>query len=114
MQTVNLYSSAPLSTQLACAVQGLSRQGIEVVVRPLSELVASPTRKQLLRLQDERAALRLQLATVGEALDSFENGRLVLDAGQECGLRAERDSLRSRLRGVEASLKEPEGGVAHV
>ena len=71
MQTVNLYSSVPLSTLLACAVQGLSRQGTEVVVRPLSELVASPTRKQL-RLQDEHNAVRLQLATVGELLDSVE------------------------------------------
>jgi hypothetical protein len=105
-----MYSSAPLSTELACAMQVLSRQGLTVVVRPLSELPTSPMRKQLLRLHDERNALRLQLATVGELLNAVENGMRVLSAGDEQGLRADRDSLRSRLRGVEAALKKQEAG----
>jgi hypothetical protein len=109
MSSLNVYSSTPLSTQLACVFQGVRRAGHELVVRPLSELVPSPTRKQQQRLQDERYALCLQLANIGALLDSLEKGTLVLSAGEEQDLRADRDSLRSRLRGVEAALqvKEP-------
>ena len=111
MSEVIVYSSAPETTQLACAFQGLRRAGYGVVVRPLSARPA-PTlsRKQRLRLQDERHGLCQQLATIGLKLDGFERGTLRPQAGEEPGLRAERDSLQARLRGVEATLRAQGGG----
>jgi len=111
MSQVTIYSSAPETTQLACAFQNVRRAGYGVVVRPLSERPApSLTRKQHRRLQDERNTLCQLLATIGLKLDGFENGTLRPDAGEEPGLRAERDSLQARLRGVEAALRGPAVG----
>jgi hypothetical protein len=112
MRSVNMYSSTPLSTELSCAVQELLRQGLKVVVRPLSELPTANTRKQLLRLREERYGVNQELANIGNKLDLHEQGRLHLTAGEELGLRAERDSLWARLRGLTASIRALEGGPA--
>ncbi|MGI4759588.1 MAG: hypothetical protein ACRYF0_02690 [Janthinobacterium lividum] len=115
MKYVTLYSSSPETTQIACAFQGLRRAGLGIIIKPLSERPApNLTRKQRLRLEDERNALRLQLATVGELLSLAEDGQRVLGAGQVPGLRAERDSLQARLRGAEATLQALKGGPADV
>ena len=105
MKPVTVYSSAPLSTKLSCAFQNLSRQGVPVIVRPLSELPLAPSRQQREALRDERLSLQLSLANIGTLLDAFESGTQQPALGQEPGLRAERESLRARLRGVEATLR---------
>jgi hypothetical protein len=113
MSQVTVYSSAPETTQLACAFQNVRRAGHALVVRPLSARPApSLTRKQRLRLQDERHAVCQTLANIGLKLDLFETGQLRPDVGEEPGLRAERDSLQARLRGLEAALRDQAAGVA--
>ena len=113
MSQVTVYSSAPETTQLACAFQNVRRAGHPLVVRPLSARpVPSLTRKQRLRLQDERHAVCQALANIGLKLDLFETGQLRPDVGEEPGLRAERDSLQARLRGLQAALRSQEGGPA--
>jgi len=104
-QFVTLYSSSPETTQLACAFQGLRRAGLAIIIKPLSARPAPTlTRKQRLRLQDERNAVCQLLANLGLKLDLIENGTLRPDVGEEPGMRAERDSLQARLRGLEAAL----------
>lgn len=113
MSQVTIYSSAPETTQLACAFQNVRRAGHELVVRPLSARPApSLTRKQRLRLQDERYGVLQLLANLGLTLDGIEAGTLRPDVGEEQGLRAERDSLLARLRGLDAALAPPVASVA--
>ena len=110
-QVITVYSSRPETTQLACAFQGLRRAGLGIIIRPLSARpTPSLTRKQRLRLQGERYEVCQLLATIGHKLDLVESGRLQLAVGEEQGLRAERDSLRARPRGLEAALQGPESG----
>lgn len=105
MSTITVYSSAPETTQLACAFQNVRRAGHELVVRPLAARPApNLTRKQRRRLEDERYGVLQLLVNIGQKLDLFENGTLRPDVGEEPGLRAERDSLTARLRGLEAAL----------
>ena len=105
MTYVTLYSSSPETTQLACAFQGLRRQGLGIIIKPLSARPApSLSHKQRLRLEDERNAVCQLLANLGLKLDLMESGALRPDVGEEPGLRAERDSLQARLRGLEAAL----------
>ena len=109
MSQVTVYSSAPETTQLACAFQNVRRAGHELVVRPLSARPApNLTRKQRLRLEDERYAVYQLLANIGLKLDMIESGQLRPDVGEEQGLRAERDSLTARLRGLDAALPPPQ------
>ena len=112
MSQVTVYSSAPETTQLACAFQNVRRAGHALVVRPLSARPAPTlTRKQRLRLEDERNAVCQLLATIGHKLDGIEQGTLQPDVGEEPGLRAERDSLQARLRGLQATLAAQQGGA---
>lgn len=105
MKFITVYSSRPETTQLACAFQGLRRAGLALVIRPLAARpTPSPTRKQRLRLLAERDEVCQLLATLGHKLDLIETGQLLPDAGEEQGLRAERDSLQARLRGLQAAL----------
>ena len=113
MSKITVYSSAPETTQLACAFQNARRAGYELVVRPLSARPApNLTRKQRLRLEDERNAVCQLLANIGLKLDMFETGQLRPDVGEEQGLRAERDSLTARLRGLQVALHGPQGVAA--
>ena len=106
MRSVTVYSSAPLGTQLACAFQNLSRLGLRVVVQPLSALPATPhPGRRRSALRDELLAVSQRLATIGERLTQGENLPGWLDAGTENGLRAERDSLQSRQRAIQQTLK---------
>jgi hypothetical protein len=111
MSQVNVYSSAPETTRLACAFQNVRRAGLGIVVRPIAQMPATSTgRKDLLRLRDQRNEVCQLLANIGLKLDLFESGRLVPDAGEEPGLRAERDSLSARLRGLQEAIRTLEGG----
>ncbi len=111
MSQVNVYSSAPETTQLACAFQNARRAGLGVVVLPIAQLPAvGTTRKELLRLRDQLLEVTQLLANIGLKLDLFETGQLVPDVGEEPGLRAERDSLFARQRGLLASIKALGGG----
>ena len=113
MSQVIVYSSAPETTQLACAFQNVRRAGYTLVVRPLSAKPApNLTGKQRRRLEDERNATCQLLANIGLKLDLFETGQLRPDVGEEPGLRAERDSLTARLRGLQAALHGPQGVAA--
>jgi hypothetical protein len=111
MSQVNVYSSAPETTQLACAFQNVRRAGHALVVRPLAARPApNPAHKQLRRLQDERNGVCQLLANIGLKLDMFEKGTVRPDVGEEPGLRAERDSLSARLRGLQEAIRTLEGG----
>jgi len=112
MATLHVYSSAPVTTSLACIFQHLSRLGMPVVVQPLEAMPPAlvPSRSWLRMRREERDALCQLLANIGLKLDRHEEGLLRLDAGEEQGLRAERDALQSRLRGVEAALRAPAVG----
>jgi hypothetical protein len=111
MSRVNVYSSLPESSQLACAFIGMRRAGLGIVVLPIEQMPAASTgRKDLLRLRDQRNEVCQLLANIGLKLDLFETGRLVPDAGEEPGLRAERDSLSARLRGLQEAIRTLEGG----
>jgi len=113
MSQVTVYFSAPETTQLACAFQNLRRAGLGVLVRPPSAQPApNPTQKERRRLEDERNAVYQLLANLGLKLDMIESGQLRPDVGEEQGLRAERDSLTARLRGLQAVLQPPEGPAA--
>lgn len=106
MSQVNVYSSLPESVQLACAFTGMRRAGLGIVVRPIAQLPAtSTTRKELLRLRDQLHEVTQLLANMGLKLDLLETGQLLPDVGEEPGLRAERDSLFARQRGLLASLE---------
>lgn len=112
MSPLIVYSSAPVSTQLAVAFQGLKAQGYQVHLRPLSELPAptgAPQRQQC-RRELQRACLHL--AAIGDALSAHEAGTLQLALGQEQGLRAERDALLARKRGLERRLAARKGDPA--
>jgi|GEM_PF-1918455 len=107
---LTVYSSAPLTTQLACAFQGIKRLGVQVVLRPLADVPSSPApRRRRSALLAERTSLHIRLAAIGDALNQFETGLRGPDAGQEQGLKAERDSLLSRVRGLDAALAAPGG-----
>jgi hypothetical protein len=87
-QLVNVYCSAPISdSRLACAFLSLTRQGVQLVERPLSELGLPAPRRELLQLS------------------AHEAGQVLLDAGSENGLRAERDALQSRQRALQATRR---------
>jgi hypothetical protein len=109
MQPLNVYSSAPLSTSLAVAMLGLEGLGLEVQLLPIEALPTSSGRRPA-SLRFEWVQLSQRLATIGDALTAHENGALRLAAGDEQGLRAERDDLVSRKRGIEAALAELEKG----
>lgn len=114
MSRLIVYSSLPESVQLACAFSGMRRAGLGIVVRPIAQLPATgTTRKELLRLREQLHEVTQVLANIGLKLDLFETGQLVPDVGEEPGLRAERDSLFARQRGLVASIKELEGGPAN-
>jgi len=114
MNQLRIYSSAPLrSTQLAVALLGLEAQDIQVQLRPLAELPAGPhPRLASLRLELEQTCTRL--ATIGDVLTAHADGQLRLEAGDEQGLLAERESLQARKRGLERSLGQQgqRGGAA--
>ena len=103
MQPLNVYSSAPLSKQLAVAMLGLERIGLQVQLRPLAEL-PTPSGYRKASLRAELLQLTVRLATIGDALTAHEDGAHRLSAGDEQGLRSERDDLVSRKRGIEAAL----------
>jgi hypothetical protein len=110
MSQVNVYSSAPETTRLACAFQNVRRAGLGVVL-PIEQMPAASTgRKDLLRLRDQRNEVYQLLANTGQLLDLFEKGEVLLAAGEEQGLRADRDSLDARLRGLQAAILTLEGG----
>jgi hypothetical protein len=112
MSQVNVYSSLPESAQLACAFSGMRRAGLGIVVRPIAQMPATSTgRKDLLRLRDQRNEVAQLLANIGLKLDLFETGHLVPDAGEEPGLRTERDALQARQRGLVTAIQKLEGGV---
>jgi len=105
MNRITVYSSRPESVQLACAFSGMRRAGLGIVVLPITQLPATSTRrKELLRLREQRHEVYQLLANTGQLLDLFEKGEVLLSAGEEQGLRADRDSLTARLRGLEAAL----------
>jgi uncharacterized membrane protein len=84
MSPVTVYSSAPETTQLACAFQNVRRAGHALLVRPLAtRLAPNPARKHLLRLRDERNEVYQLLANTGELLDLSEKGEVLLAAGEE-------------------------------
>jgi len=113
MSQVTVYSSAPETTQLACAFQNVRRAGHALVVRPLSARPAPTlTRKQRLRLEDERNAVSQRLVEIGDQLNDHENGKCRLDAGLEQGLRFEREALRNRQRGLAAAVRAHQGAEA--
>jgi hypothetical protein len=98
-QLVNVYCSAPISdSRLACAFLSLTRQGVQLVERPLSELGLPAPRRELLQVSQ-------RLAAIGEQLSAHEAGQVLLDAGSENGLRAERDALQSRQRALQATRR---------
>lgn len=105
MRQLTVYAVAPLSTPLAQALLGLGRIGLQVQLRPLAELPTPRSRRQA-SLRVELLQLSLRLATIGEALTAHEDGVHRLAAGDEQGLRQERDDLLSRKRGVQAALTE--------
>ena len=112
MSPVNVYSSLPESVQLACAFSGMRRAGLGIVVLPIAQLPATgTTRKELLRLREQLLDVTQALANIGLRLDLFETGQLVPGVGEEPGLRAERDSLFARQRGLLAAIQELQGGV---
>lgn len=113
MEALRVYSSQPVGLKLACAFQNLAQLGQPVVELPLTKLPApaSPPRRRCTYADDlERVSQRL--VEIGDQLNDHENGKCRLDAGLEQGLRAERDSLRSRQRGLAASVQAQKGGVA--
>lgn len=110
MARINVCSSAPLSTQLSVAFLNLESQGLQVQLRPLSELPVAP------RPGYRAAALRTELVAVGEeltaiglVLDEHLLGCRRLSAGDEQGLQFDYDALRSRQRAIEASLRQLKG-----
>jgi hypothetical protein len=114
MSQVTVYSSAPETTQLACAFQNARRAGLGVVVLPIAHMPATgTTRKELLRLRDERHEVYQLLANTGQLLDLFEKGEVLLAAGEEQGLRADRNSLEVRLRGLQGAIQKLEGDLGH-
>lgn len=114
MSQVTVYSSAPETTQLACAFQNARRAGLGVVVRPIAQMPATgTTRKELLRLRDERHEVYQLLANTGQLLDLFEKGQVLLAVGEEQGLRADRNSLEVRLRGLQVAIQKLEGDLGH-
>lgn len=110
MSALTVYSSAPATTQLACACLSL-----HATVRPLHELPApasKPRPPSLSVLADELLAVTIDLALLGDQLTEHEMGRCRLDAGVEQGLRFGRDALQTRKRALEAVLKGQRGGAA--
>lgn len=112
MQTIKLYSSVPIrSAQLACALLNLESQGMHVQQLPLEQLPAAKG----LRIGAQRAELEtvcVRLAEIGDTLTWHEDGHRLLEAGVLNGLLAERDSLTSRKRGLEQTLRALKGGQA--
>jgi hypothetical protein len=110
MSVVLVYSSLPDNAQLGSAFIGVRRAGLAVEVLPLSMMPASSTgRKDLLRLRDQRNEVTQLLANIGLKLDMIESGQLVPDIGEEQGLRADRDALFMRQRGLVTAIKKLEG-----
>jgi hypothetical protein len=110
MSPVNVYSSAPETTKLACAFQNVRRAGLGIVVRPIAQMPATSTgRKELLRLRDQLHEVYQLLANTGQLLDLCEKGEVLLAIGEEQGLRADRDSLDARLRGLQVAIAKLEG-----
>ena len=113
MKTINVYSSRPESTPLACAFQGLRRVGVQVVVQPLAALPPAP-QPGLRRhaLHAERTNMQLRLALIGDQLGYIEEGLCRPEAGVEAGLRFEREALQVRVKAISATLLAWEGGPA--
>ncbi|MGI4873395.1 MAG: hypothetical protein ACRYFX_19730 [Janthinobacterium lividum] len=107
MSQVNVYSSAPASTQLACAFQNLERLGMQVILRPLQELPTAPQPRprSLSVLEDELLGITQHLVLVAEQLNEHEQGRHRLDAGLEQGLRFDRDALQTRQKAIQAAIQ---------
>ena len=113
MSTINVYTSAPTSTQLACALLNLESLGLQVTVRSLAELPApadSPRPRCLSVLSDELHDVTQSLVLLGEQLGDHETGRCRLDASTEQGLRFDRDTLQSHQRALRAAIRVQEGG----
>ena len=110
---LHVYSSQPVGLKLACVFQSLALSGEPVVELPLSALPppASPPRRRC-TLHDDLLRVSLRLAEIGDQLNDHENGKCRLSAGLENGLRAERDALASRQRGLQASLLARKGAPA--
>jgi hypothetical protein len=115
MDMLLVYSSLPDNAQLGSAFIGVRRAGLSVEVLPLSMMPATSTgRKDLLRLRDQRNEVTQLLANIGLKLDMIESGTLLPDAGEEQGLRADRDALHARQRGLVTAIQKLEGGPSHV
>ena len=110
MQALRVYSSQPVGTKLACALQNLAQLGQPVVELPLAQLPppASPHRQRC-PLQDDLVRVTTRLVAIGDELDDHETGKCVLDAGYEQGLRSERDALLSRQRAILATQAAMKG-----
>lgn len=112
MAMIFVYSSLPETAQLGSAFIGARRAGLGVEVLPLSMMPATSTgRKDLLRLRNERNEVTQLLANIGLKLDMIESGTLRPDAGEEQGLRADRDALHARQRGLVTAIQKLEGGA---
>lgn len=110
MSKLTVYSSEPSTFKMALAFFGLSRLGLEVELKPLSALVQTVVSgprpgRRLSVLTAKLEEVTLQLVEIGEKLEAHQNGALLLQAGEENGLYAERDALVSRKRGIERHLQ---------
>lgn len=109
---INVYTSNPADQGLAGFALALGHN-LQRPVRllPLTRLPAPDA----LRLQRRRVE-RLELVSAIEAVEThlalYAAGELQPDAGKEAGLRFTLDSLKTRLKGVNAVLSSVErGGV---
>lgn len=111
---LHVYSSQPVGLKLASAFQNLALAGQPIIERPFSALPPpeSPPRRRC-TLRDDLLRVSVRLAEIGDQLNDHENGKCRLSAGMENGLRAERDSLAARQRGLKASIRAKEGGSAN-
>lgn len=106
MSTLTIYSSWPLPTPLAVACLNLGALGQHIQFKPLSELPPGPSpARQRARVYADLVQVSTQLACLGEQLSDHELGRHRLGAGEEQGLRALRDSLAARRRGLLGTLR---------
>ena len=112
MEPIRVYSSQPVGLKLACAFQNLSLLGQPVVELPLTQLPPpeSPPRRRC-TLQDDLERVTQQLVAIGDQLNDHENGKCLLDAGMEQGLRNERDALLSRQRAIQRTQQAMKGGL---
>ena len=106
MSLLTIYSSLPLPTPLSVACLNLGALGLQVEFKPLSELPPGPgLARQRATVYADLVQVTVHLATLGEQLGAHELGYCRLGAGEEQGLRALRDSLLARQRGLQGSLR---------